>query len=95
MVSAWCLQLVSACLQAQVAQRRIGLLASSPWTAAPRCTACRLQEQLLESKARESKLHKEREGLDGVLSRCEAQRASLDAEATQMRRMLQDAGELG
>lgn len=36
---------------------------------------------------------KEREGLDGVLARMEAQRATLDAEVAQMRHMLQDAGE--
>lgn len=50
---------------------------------------------MLESKAGESKLAKEREGLDGVLLRSEAQRATLDAEVAQMRRMLQEAGGLG
>lgn len=52
----------------------------------------RLQEQLLEVKAREAKLGKEREGLEGAVARLEAQRVGLDAELAQMRRMLEDAG---
>ncbi|PRW59673.1 early endosome antigen 1 isoform X2 [Chlorella sorokiniana] len=51
----------------------------------------RLQEQLLEVKAREAKLSKERESLEGAVARLEAQRAGLDAELAQMRRMLEDA----
>ena len=46
-------------------------------------------------KARESKLDKEREGLEGAVARLEAQRAGLDAELAQMRRMLEDAGAEG
>lgn len=52
----------------------------------------RLQEQLLEVKAREARLAKERESLEGAVDRLEAQRAGLDAELAQMRRMLEDAG---
>ena len=43
-------------------------------------------------KAREAKLGKEREGLEGAVARLEAQRVGLDAELAQMRRMLEDAG---
>ena len=54
---------------------------------------CRLQEQLLEVRARESKLAKEREGLEGQVARLEGQRARLDAELAQMRKMLAETGE--
>ena len=58
----------------------------------PCLNACRLQEQLLEVRARESKLVKEREGLEGQVERLEAQRARLDAELAQMRKMLSETG---
>lgn len=54
---------------------------------------CRLQEQLLEAKAREAKACKEREGLEGVVRRLEAQRVATEAELAQIRRMLWEAGE--
>lgn len=53
---------------------------------------CRLQEQLLETRARESKLLKEKEGLEAATARQAAQLATLDEDVATMRRMLADAG---
>ena len=64
-----------------------------PWLAAPSAPPGRLQEQVLEVRARESKLRREREGLEGVVARLESQHASMGAELSQMRRMLAEAGE--